>query len=158
MKALFLVETLVLLSLLFVHAEPATAAGASIEVDAILGAGLLADSSLLVIDVFHGDVAIANRPPTTIDQGSYTLIVNKVPTQTACTIDSVTPDCTQANLVCGPSQTAHTVLAADPATSFKGSFDGTEVRVGSIAITCIDQQIPAPAKPAPAKPAPTRRH
>jgi hypothetical protein len=159
MKILVLVEALVLISLLLVHTGPASAAaGASIEVDAILGAGLLADNSLLLIDVVHGDVAVANRTPTTVDQGSYTLVVNKVPTQTACTIDSVTPDCTQANIVCGPAQTAHTVVAADPSISSKGSFDGIEVRSGNITITCIDQQFPAPpAKPA-AKPVPTVRH
>jgi hypothetical protein len=103
MKILVLVEALVLISLLLVHIGPASAAaGASIEVDAILGAGLLADNSLLVIDVVHADVTVANRTPATVDQGSYTLVVNKVATQAACTIDSVTPDCAQANIVCGP--------------------------------------------------------
>ena len=71
MEILFLLEALALASLLFVHTEPASAADASIEVDAILGAG----RSLLVIDVVHGDAATTNHTPT-IDGGSYTPVVN----------------------------------------------------------------------------------
>jgi len=75
MEILFLLEALALASLLFVHTEPASAADASIEVDAILGAGRSADHSLLVIDVVHGDAATTNHTPT-IDGGSYTPVVN----------------------------------------------------------------------------------
>jgi hypothetical protein len=99
MEILFLVELLVLTSLLLVHTEPArAAAGASIEADAILRASLLTDDSLVAARPAGRQLAARDprrargrdgRQPHSAD-GRPRLVHlagNKVPTQAACTID-----------------------------------------------------------------------
>jgi len=160
MKATLLVAALVS-SLLGVQVQPANAALASIEVNALVGFGFLSDSSFLTLHVFGGDVTIGNKPPTTVDQGGFdlctgatvkdtlTCVQQKLNFQT-CSIVAVANDCSQATIECGPqtSLTQHVVVGMIPNTTFFGSFDGIDMlSPGSISLQCIVRQIP----PAPAR-------
>jgi hypothetical protein len=146
MRAILPVAAFLVSAAALVPAGPAAAGTPlTVQADTVVGAGLLSNNTVFILDAVSGTVTIAARPPVVTETGSLTTIdpATQVQTQVACTIDTVAAGCTQVNLLCGPGVTSHTVIGAIPGTSFKGSLDGLDVRAGSIVTACVD--LPAPA-------------
>ena len=124
-------------ALLLVPVGP-VAAAVSVDLDAVVGVGLLSNNTFIVLDAAQGVVTIGAQPPIVVDFGSYTTLdlATKIWTQVDCNIESLVL-CEQVNLLCGPTLVPHHVIAAIPGTSFKGSIDGIDMRFGKIVMQCI---------------------